>query len=207
MYVTLLDDLDMEFLASLPHQNFTGIAPTPAVSVELQNQQFDVNNFIANECDVSMKSSDQTKKVDGSLINPLRWKTWGWKYNPSSKNSSIEEEPDSPRKSLSSSKNSSPNASPKSRKSQTNQIKQSAEELLSNFSTSAVAAAIRRRKSPSPSSKRSPDVRASAGARLISNLEDSYDDSCDEKDALLGNVRPASIHIIQTANGYTILNK
>ncbi|XP_055917942.1 hyccin isoform X2 [Eupeodes corollae] len=209
----LPDDLDMEFLASLPHQPNTNDQyrtldnnnPDAMMQIDGNPDPTTMTNQ-QNRGDGSKKTNNNSNNNsggDGSLINPLRWKTWGWKYSPGSKTSSIEEEPDSPKKSVSSSKNSSPNASPKIRKSQLST--KSTEEILNSFTNSSVVAAIRRKKSSSPA-KQSPELRSSAGARLISQLEDACD-SADEKDALLSNGRPASIHIIQTASGYTIINK
>lgn len=182
LHIKLLDDLDMEFLASLP------------------NQHQIVDRIEAGEMgftsgDENPTHKDLSKKVD--MINFRRWKNWGFKYSPGSKTSSIEEEPESPKKSLSSSKNSSPNASPKHKK-----LPLKDEVLMS------LATTVRRKKGPNASnSKQSKDNRSSAGARLCQTLSDSNEESEDEMHALLGNGRPASIHVVQTAGGYTILNK
>ncbi|XP_059614273.1 hyccin isoform X2 [Phlebotomus argentipes] len=125
-----------------------------------------------------------------------RWRTWGWKYNPGGKSMSIEEEPESPRKSASSSRHSSPKDSPSRTR---------------NGSPSA--SPVRRKKTPSPrdSPTRRAEVRASAGARLYQAIEDRnqlLDDSGDELQALLDSmqslkhsVRPASVHVGQSNSG------
>lgn len=131
-----------------------------------------INGSIVNCSPKDLRKLDQQKK---------RWKTWGWKYSPGGKTSSIEEEPpDSPKQP--SSKHSSPANSPKHKKSDT----------LSSSSP------LRRQKSPSPSS--SSGLRNSAGARLCQLIDDSQDESGDELQALLINGRPASVHIVPNSS-------
>ena len=202
----------MEFLANLPHQ----LLPT---TIE-RNEN---TEFIAEEQHQQSVSGtgaptgtgkDYKTKLDAMMKNSRRWKTWGWKYSPGSKTSSIEEEPDSPKKSLSSSKNSSPNASPKIKVKQTlsqqitstNSLNQQDSPTVSTSALALLPAALRRKKLPSPARKSS-EIRSSAGARLYNEYEDSQDDSAEEHDSLLDNGRPASIHVLQTVGGYSILNK
>ncbi|XP_055379683.1 hyccin isoform X2 [Condylostylus longicornis] len=230
----LPDDLDMEFLARLPPQLIErneNLTSTEILNNGSANSCIDdINNLNNNQSSSTQLPKDGKNILDAMKMNPRKWKNWGWKYSPGSKTSSIEEEPDSPKKSLSSSKNSSPNNSPKIKTKQlvsapTNGVNQNQQQLnvnardengtllpiTSGNSTASSAlmllpAAIRRKKTPSPI-KKSSEIRSSAGARLYQTLEDSQDDSADEHDSLLGNVRPASIHVLQTSAGYTILNK
>ncbi|GAB0096996.1 Hyccin [Sergentomyia squamirostris] len=126
-----------------------------------------------------------------------RWRNWGWKYSPNTgKSMSIEEEPESPRKSASSSRHSSPKDSPSRTR-----------------NGSPNASPVRRKKTPSPrdSPTRRAEIRASAGARLYQAIEDRnhmLDDSGDELQALLDTVhklkhtvRPASVHVGQSNSG------
>lgn len=133
-----------------------------------------------------------------------RWKNaWGWKYSPGGKQSSIEEEPDSPRQS--STKLSSPANSPKHRANitaTTNTVgSASASQQTLHTSASASSSPLRRQKSPSPSTRsggHGAANRASAGARLCQMIDDSQDESGDElQSLLLVNGRPASVHIVQ----------
>lgn len=136
---------------------------------------------------------------DGRQTEPKKkesrmWKNWGWKSNMNTtpKQTSIEEEGDSPKKSASS-KHSSPAESPKHKLLGNNK---GAPETDSN----SISPASLRRKKFLTSKNQSPvnrsEARASAGARLYEEL-DSLQDSDDELQALIINGRPATIHLIQ----------
>lgn len=138
-----------------------------------------------SEIQSSQNQNEIPSKLNEQRIPTKKWKNWSWKCNPGSKSASIEEEPESPKKSTSS-KQSSPCDSPKH--------KQNVE-----------SSPLRRKKTPSP--RESPnsrtDVRASAGARLYQLFNESnLDESGDELQTLLTNGRPASIHVLQTSKGH-----
>lgn len=176
-----LDDLEVvEDYMVAPSQPTRGFQPTQPQG---DNVPYDVTNG---------GSPKGTRKA-----STKRWRTWGWKYSPSSgKSMSIEEEPESPKKSASSSRHSSPKDSPSRTR---------------NGSPSA--SPVRRKKTPSPrdSPTRRAEVRSSAGARLYQTIEDRnllLDDSGDELQALLESVhslkhtvRPASVHVGQSNSG------
>lgn len=135
--------------------------------------------------EIQSTQNEIPSKLNEQKIPTKKWKNWSWKCSPGSKSASIEEEPESPKKSTSS-KQSSPGGSPKNKK---------------NVESSP----LRRKKTPSPSE--SPisrtDVRASAGARLYQLLNEcNLDESGDELQTLLANGRPASIHVLQTSKGH-----
>lgn len=159
----------MEFVDKLAiHQKDIKSQPEQNSNLEIQTSQ---NEIIS--------------KLNEQRIPTKKWKNWSWKCSPGSKSASIEEEPESPKKSTSS-KQSSPCGSPKH--------KQNSE-----------SSPLRRKKTPSP--RESPisrtDVRASAGARLYQLFnENNLDDSGDELQTLLANGRPASIHVLQTSKGH-----
>ncbi|XP_055707815.1 hyccin isoform X2 [Phlebotomus papatasi] len=177
----LPDDLEVvEDYMVAPSQPTRGFQPTQPQG---DNVPYDVTNG---------GSPKGTRKA-----STKRWRTWGWKYSPSSgKSMSIEEEPESPKKSASSSRHSSPKDSPSRTR---------------NGSPSA--SPVRRKKTPSPrdSPTRRAEVRSSAGARLYQTIEDRnllLDDSGDELQALLESVhslkhtvRPASVHVGQSNSG------
>lgn len=139
-----------------------------------------------------------------------KWKNWGWKTNAptgaaanangtgagGTKQTSIEEEADSPKRSGGSTRHSSPADSPKHKLLLgTGKV----EDVNSNASVSP--ASLRRKKFLS-SKNQSPvnrsEARASAGARLYEEFESSLQDSdSDELAALIVNGRPATIHLIQ----------
>ncbi|XP_055687832.1 hyccin isoform X2 [Lutzomyia longipalpis] len=175
----LPDDLEMvEDLMVAPCQPTRGFQPTQPQG---DNVPYDAN-----------ASPKGMRKASTKL-----WRNWGWKYSPSGgKSMSIEEEPESPKKSASSSRHSSPKDSPSRTR---------------NGSPSA--SPIRRKKTPSPrdSPTRRAEIRASAGARLYQAIEDRnqlFDDSGDEMQALIDSVhnlkhtvRPASVHVGQSNSG------
>lgn len=132
-----------------------------------------------------------------------RWKNWSWKYSPGGKTTSIEEEPESPKKT---SLHSSPNSSPKHKKSEVT----SASNSSNNLSLSPIRRKNRNASASNTGSNSTVnrvDIRSSAGARLCQMLDDSQDESGDEFQALLANGRPASVHIVQmSSSGVSLLN-
>lgn len=139
------------------------------IKMEIKNSE--TNGY--NSSDNKSNSPKETRKDQRKI-----WKSWSWKHSPGGKSESIEEEPDSPKKS-----HSSPSESPKHQ----------------NHSSP-----VRRKKNGTPTnspSKRA-DNRSSAGARLYQIL-DQYDrDTSDEElqTLLVSNGRPASIHAIQSSS-------
>lgn len=132
-----------------------------------------------------------------------RWKNWSWKYSPGGKTTSIEEEPESPKKT---SRHSSPTSSPKHKKSDVASVSNSG----NNLSLSPIRRKNRNATACTTvlsSNVNRADIRSSAGARLCQMLDDSQDESGDEFQALLANGRPASVHIVQiSASGVSLLN-
>lgn len=121
----------------------------------------------------NIKNSPKEVRKDQRKI----WKSWSWKHSPG-KSESIEEEPDSPKKSLT-----SPTNSPKHQ----------------NHSP------VRRKKNsttPTCSPSKRSDTRSSAGARLYQIIDQfDHDTSDEEMQALIiTNGRPASIHAIQSSS-------
>lgn len=171
----LPDDLEMDIVAALEAQhlqreNANGIA-------------INENDIIINTSSSANSSPKELRKIDAKR----RWKNWGWKYSPGSKTCSIEEEPESPKKT---SHQSSPSSSPKHKK--TNDIAQATNIIANLIQTSP----LRRKTTGQKSSASRADIRSSAGARLYQTIEDSLDESGDELQALLANGRPASVHIV-----------
>uniref|UniRef100_A0A182JQE5 Uncharacterized protein n=1 Tax=Anopheles christyi TaxID=43041 RepID=A0A182JQE5_9DIPT len=158
----------------------------------------------------------ETKKKESSR----KWKNWGWKTNTATgavtnangtgaagqKQTSIEEEADSPKRSGGSTRHSSPADSPKHKLLLgTGKV----EDVNSNASVSP--ASLRRKKFLS-SKNQSPvnrsEARASAGARLYEEFESSLQDSdSDELAALIVNGRPATIHLIQPSTIPGLINE
>lgn len=183
-----IDDLEMDLVAALEAQHLQHIR---------ENCPLGENGDGANISPKEGRRNDQKK----------RWKNWSWKYSPGGKTTSIEEEPESPKKT---SRHSSPNSSPKHKKSDAT----SANSSNNNLSLSP----IRRKNRNSPIMANTGngavilaanrvDVRSSAGARLCQMLDDSQDESGDELQALLANGRPASVHIVQmSSSGVSLLN-
>lgn len=156
-----------------------------------------------------------------------RWKNWSWKYSPGGKTTSIEEEPESPKKT---SRHSSPTSSPKHKKhdlsgNNANNNNNNNTNSSNNSNGGSVSMSPLRRKNRNanataanagmpgaagPTSAviggRMVEVRSSAGARLCQMLDDSQDESGDEFQALLANGRPASVHIVQMTSGVSLLN-
>lgn len=141
----------------------------------------------------SPRPDHQTKKKESR-----KWKNWGWKSNANPaanapKQSSIEEEAESPKKSASS-KHSSPVESPK------HKLLGSGGKPGEDSGSNSISPASLRRKKFLTSKNQSPvnrsEARASAGARLYEEL-DSLQDSDEELQALIVNGRPATIHLIQ----------
>lgn len=155
-------------------------------ALEAQHQLDKGNGPTALDCDANSipggnpigngyNSPENRRKQD----QKKRWKTWGWKYSPGGKTSSIEEEPESPKHSITS---------------KTNSPKQSSA-ILKNDAVTNV--------SPyeSPNHKnRIVENRSSAGARLCQLFDGSFDETDDELQALIVNGRPASVHVI-SSNG------
>lgn len=141
----------------------------------------------------STGSSNSSPKEMRKIDSKKRWKNWSWKYSPGGKTSSIEEEPESPKKV---SRHSSPTSSPKHKKS-TPSDAVTASNVVANF----IATSPLRRKNQNAAatshnhSAARGDIRSSAGARLCQAMEDGQE-SGDELQALLINGRPASVHIV-----------
>lgn len=158
----------------------------------------DNGGIIVNALDAlnhtSTGSANSSPKELRKIDSKKRWKNWSWKYSPGGKTSSIEEEPESPKKT---SRHSSPTNSPKHKKS-TSSDATSASNVVANF----IATSPLRRKNPNSAtashnhSAARGDIRSSAGARLCQAMEDGQDESGDELQALLINGRPASVHIV-----------
>lgn len=157
------------------------------------------------EGDQQAVSLKPLKKLDG-MTRKIGWrKGWNWKQSPV-KSASIEEEPvgflESPKKSLQSSKSSTPNLSPKH-----NMNKIHSAETVSD---DAGGSALVRRKQRKSDSVSKAELRSSASARLLQYLEskDAIDKiSSDEFFSLIpsDNERPASIHVIQSVKNDDVL--
>lgn len=159
----------MEVVAKLMSQQHQDeINSAAVIKTEIKNVE-----ALANGSDNKINSPKELRKDQQRKI----WKSWSWKHSPGGKSESIEEEPESPKKS-----HSSPSGSPKHQ----------------NHSP------VRRKKNETPTSSPSKraDNRSSAGARLYQIL-DQYDrDTSDEElqTLLVSNGRPASIHAIQSSS-------
>lgn len=153
-----------------------------------------LNAMDALNQNTSSGSANSSPKEMRKIDSKKRWKNWSWKYSPGGKTSSIEEEPESPKKT---SRHSSPTSSPKHKKS-TSSDATSASNVLVNF----IATSPLRRKNQNATatsnnhSAARGDIRSSAGARLCQTLDDGQYESGDELQALLINGRPASLHIV-----------
>ncbi|XP_055620507.1 hyccin isoform X2 [Toxorhynchites rutilus septentrionalis] len=192
----LPDDLEVEFVNSLQSTQQEmmvklAIIEADGAGVGANNGPGETGNGTnGNNGD----ESGGSPKAEPKKKESRKWKNWGWKNNNASttpKQTSIEEEGESPKKSASS-KHSSPAESPKHK---LLGAKATDEENGNNISP----ASLRRKKFLS-SKNQSPvnrsEARASAGARLYEELE-SLNDSDDELQALIINGRPATIHLIQ----------
>lgn len=183
-----LDDLEVEFvnnLQSTQQEMMTKLAVIDSDGQVVPNGA--PNGGVLNGADEEGRQTEPKKKES------RKWKNWGWKSNMNTtpKQTSIEEEGESPKKSCSS-KHSSPAESPKHK-------------LLGTKGTTetdsnSISPASLRRKKFLTSKNQSPvnrsEARASAGARLYEEL-DSLQDSDEELQALIINGRPATIHLIQ----------
>lgn len=159
----------------------------------------------ATDVDQQMSLLKPLKRLDG-MSRKIGWrKGWNWKQSPV-KSSSIEEEPacllESPKRSLQSSKSSTPNLSPKH-----NINKIYSTETVSD---DAGGSALVRRKQRKSESVAKSELRSSASARLLQYLEskDNIDKiSSDEFFSLIpdNNGRPASIHVIQSVRNDDVL--
>ncbi|XP_021696239.1 hyccin [Aedes aegypti] len=184
----LPDDLEVEFvnnLQSTQQEMMTKLAVIDSDGQVVPNGA--PNGGVVNGADEEGRQTEPKKKES------RKWKNWGWKSNMNTtpKQTSIEEEGESPKKSCSS-KHSSPAESPKHK-------------LLGTKGTTetdsnSISPASLRRKKFLTSKNQSPvnrsEARASAGARLYEEL-DSLQDSDEELQALIINGRPATIHLIQ----------
>ena len=160
----------------------------------------DQQTFLTESNDHQLKPP---KKLD-YMSKKIGWrKGWTWKQSPI-KSSSIEEEPagllESPRRSHTSSKSSTPNLSPKHSSSSKNISSETVHEEGSG-------SVLVRRKQRQPHKS---ELRSSASARLIQFLEskDAIDKINSEEFFSLipeKNGRPASIHVIQTASNDDVL--
>lgn len=186
----------MEFVTALEAQqqsHSNQAQPQPALS---SHSSHDQSHATSSPKDQTHKNENKSK----------RWKTWGWKYSPGSKNASIEEEPESPKRL--SSRQSSPTQSPKHNcngvggKSKLMAMAGGSSNGDGSSADELQCSPVRRKKSPSPhdSPTKRAVVRASAGARLYQMLDDSSDDPGDELQSLLCNGRPASVHIVQLSS-------
>ncbi|XP_065082740.1 hyccin [Ochlerotatus camptorhynchus] len=181
----LPDDLEVEFVNSL--QSTQQEMMTKLAVIESDGQVVGTNGgpSVNGVVDEANDPKPEPKKKESR-----KWKNWGWKTNMNTtpKQTSIEEEGDSPKKSASS-KHSSPAESPK------HKIMGAKAEDFNDISPASL-----RRKKFLTSKNQSPvnrsEARASAGARLYEEL-DSLQDSDDELQALIINGRPATIHLIQ----------
>ncbi|XP_053690072.1 hyccin isoform X2 [Sabethes cyaneus] len=188
----LPDDLEVEFVKSLQSTQQEMMGKLAAIDAVETGSAVGVNGVVIG---LAEEASGNNSRPEGKKKESRIWKNWGWKTNaPASstpKQASIEEEGDSPKKSLSS-KHSSPAESPKHKWTGP----KGEEQLNSN----GISPASLRRKKFLTSKNQSPidrtGVRASAGARLYEEL-DSLQDSDDELQALIVNGRPATIHLIQ----------
>jgi hypothetical protein len=156
--------------------------------------------------DQQMNLLKPLKKLDG-MSRKIGWrKGWNFKQSPV-KSSSIEEEPavllESPKRSLQSSKSSTPNLSPKH-----NSNKIYSTETVSD---DACGSSLVRRKQRKSESVAKSELRSSASARLLQYLEskDAIDKiNSDEFLPLVSdnkNGRPASIHVIQSVKNDDVL--
>lgn len=184
-----LDDLEMDIVAALEAQH---------LQRENGGTISENGSMIVNAMDpfnhASTGSANSSPKELRKIDSKKRWKNWSWKYSPGGKTSSIEEEPESPKKT---SRHSSPTSSPKHKKS-TSSDATSASNVVANF----IATSPLRRKNQNSAnashnhSAARGDIRSSAGARLCQALDDGQDGCSDELQALLINGRPASVHIV-----------
>lgn len=185
-----IDDLEMDIVAALEAQhlqreNGGAIGENGTIVVGAMDSL--INNTSTG---LTNSSPKEIRKIDSKK----RWKNWSWKYSPGGKTSSIEEEPESPKKT---SRHSSPTSSPKHKKSTSSEMT-SASNVVANFIASSP---LRRKNTNSAAASHNHnvargDIRSSAGARLCQTLEDGQDESGDELQALLINGRPASVHIV-----------
>lgn len=183
------DDLEMDIVAALEAQH---------LQRENGGVIGDNGSIIANASEalnhLSTGSANSSPKEMRKIDSKKRWKNWSWKYSPGGKTSSIEEEPESPKRT---SRHSSPTSSPKHKKS-TSSDATSVSNVVANF----IATSPLRRKNPNSTtasqnhSAARGDIRSSAGARLCQAMDDGQDGSGDELQALLINGRPASVHIV-----------
>lgn len=182
-----LDDLEMDIVAALEAQHLQ--RENGGVIVENGNIYVNAVDALTQTSTGSANSSPkELRKIDSKK----RWKNWSWKYSPGGKQSSIEEEPESPKKT---SRHSSPTSSPKHKKS-TSSDATPASNMVANF---IATSPLRRKNQSSAATSHSAargDIRSSAGARLCQALDDGQDGSGDELQALLINGRPASVHIV-----------
>ncbi|XP_039442053.1 hyccin isoform X2 [Culex pipiens pallens] len=193
----LPDDLEVEFVNSLQSTQQEMMNKLATIEGTTTEGVVLVPNGGANvgeEPTGDGSRPEQVKKKESR-----KWKNWGWKSNANPnapKQSSIEEEAESPKKS-NSSRHSSPVESPKHKLLLGNGGKVG--EDLANSSNSISPASLRRKKfltSKNQSPVNRSEARASAGARLYEEL-DSLQDSDEELQALIVNGRPATIHLIQ----------
>lgn len=195
-----IDDLEMDLVAALEAHhlqrgnNNINSSGTIAENGNIIVNSMDPYNHMTTGAAASGASNSpkEMRKIDSKK----RWKNWGWKYSPGGKTSSIEEEPESPKKV---SRHSSPTNSPKHKKSTSSSSDATS---VSNVVANFIATSPLRRKnlnataaSRNHSAARG-DIRSSAGARLCQTLDDDQDGSGDELQALLINGRPASVHIV-----------
>lgn len=187
-----LDDLEMDIVAALEAQhlqreNGGAIGENGSVIVNAMDPFNHTSTGSANS------SPKELRKIDSKK----RWKNWSWKYSPGGKTSSIEEEPESPKKT---SRHSSPTSSPKHKKS-TSSDATSASNVVANFiATSPLRRKTQNSATASHNHNARGDIRSSAGARLCQALDDGQDGSGDELQALLMNGRPASVHIVSMSS-------
>lgn len=193
-----IDDLEMDIVAALEAQHLQYQREYGPVMENGSIHSPSDGGIIPNASPKEIRKHDSKK----------RWKNWGWKYSPGGKTSSIEEEPESPKKT---SRHSSPSNSPKHKKldsSTSSTTNASANSTIFVNSTSP----LRRIKThtnqqQSSQSQSRTDIRSSAGARLCQTFEESQDESGDELQALLANGRPASVHIVpMSSSGISLLN-
>lgn len=201
----IVDDLEVEFVNSLQttqQEMMSKLATieTDGVVVQVPNGGILPGVVVGEESGVVDGNSPRPEHGQTTKKKESRkWKNWGWKSNANPaanapKQSSIEEEAESPKKSASS-RHSSPVESPKHKL-----LGSGAKPGDDSGSNSISPASLRRKKFLTSSKNQSPvnrsEARASAGARLYEEL-DSLQDSDEELQALIVNGRPATIHLIQ----------
>lgn len=171
-------------------KNF-GTATSSSTSLDGNNSQINASN-IDNNSLTNMANFCNSPENRRKHEQKKRWKTWGWKYSPGGKTSSIEEEPESPKHSSSiSSKTNSPKHSVVAMKNDVNAFNSSSSPYESPINNNHHHRIV--------------ENRSSAGARLCQLFDSSLDETDDELQALIINGRPASVHVVSSNGGKSII--